>query len=448
VGVSNSATLEQRPVYRLPAHWPYDVRRLPFFYGWAIWLLSTLGFLMSVPGQTMGMAVFTEPFMAAFGLGRTELSAAYFFGTVGSSLFLTRAGRWYDRHQARTMMAGASLVLGVVLVFISQIDRLVAAVGLDGAAWATFALILVGYFGVRFSGQGVLTSASRNVLLMWFERRRGLVSGVRGVFVSLGFSLAPLLLALLIELWGWRGALWALAVTVGGGFALACLLAVRDTPESCGLLPDGATPEPGEAARPAGPRDATLEQARRSPAFWIHAAALSMHALFGTAVTFHIVDIFEQAGRDQVQAFAYFLPQAVVATSVNLVASWFADKTPLKPHLVLMLAAFVTGASGLLNLHADWGWWLLVIGFGVGGGLWGVLSNLAFVRHFGRLHLGAISGLSTSLTVFASAIGPLLFSAAVDLFASYDAAVWVCLVLNLVLLGAAVVIRQREQHGV
>ena len=33
--------------------------------------------LMSVPGQTMGMAVFTDPFIEAFGLNRTELSLAY-----------------------------------------------------------------------------------------------------------------------------------------------------------------------------------------------------------------------------------------------------------------------------------------------------------------------------------------------------------------------------------
>ena len=428
----------------LPARWPFDVRRLPFFYGWAIWLLSTLGFLMSVPGQTMGMAVFTEAFMDAFGLTRTELSTAYFFGTMGSSLFLTRAGRWYDRHQARTMMAGASVVLGGVLLFISAIDVLVAGVGASTGGMLAFGLILLGYFGVRFSGQGVLTSASRNVLLVWFERRRGLVSGVRGVFVSLGFSVAPLLLAMLIDATGWRGALWALAAVVGGGFALACLVAVRDTPESCGLFPDGVSAEQHAASPPLTVASVTLEQARRSPVFWIYAAALSMHALFGTAVTFHIVDIFDQAGRSREEAFFYFVPQAVVSTSVNLVASTLADRMPLKPLLLIMLCGFVTGAFGLANLEADWGYALLIAGFGCGGGLWGVLSNLAFVRNFGRVHLGAISGLSTSLTVFASAVGPVLFSVGVDLLGSYVGAVWLCLGLNVALLAAAVVVRQRE----
>ena len=35
-----------------------------------------------------------------------------------------------------------------------------------------------------------MTSASRNVLLLWFEQRRGLVSGMKDVFVSSVFVAA------------------------------------------------------------------------------------------------------------------------------------------------------------------------------------------------------------------------------------------------------------------
>ena len=70
---------------------------------------------------------------------------------------------------------------------------------------------------------------------------------------------------------------------------------------------------------------------------------------------------------------------------------------------------------------------MLVVGFGIGGGLWGVLSNLAFIRQYGALHLGEISGLNTSLTVFASAIGPVVFSLANDVFGTFQAAAYGCL---------------------
>lgn len=398
----------------------------------------------------MGMAVFTDPFIEAFGLTRSELSFAYLCGTVGSAFLLTRAGRLYDRVGARIMVVGSSVVLGVMVAFIASIDWLGGAIaGVLGVPLAaiTMPLILVGYFGVRFSGQGVLTSASRNVLLLWFERRRGLVAGVRGVFVSLGFSIAPLVIALMIDWSGWRGALWLMSGALIFGFALLALILLRNSPEQEGLLPDGV-PVDAQATTVQAYRapNRTLHEARRSPSFWLYSGGLSIHALFGTAVTFHIVSIFAAAGRDRDEAFAYFLPQAMVSTAVNLLGSAVVDRTRLRPFLLVMLTAFLLGAVGLMNLHEPWGYWLLVAGFGAGGGLWGVISNVSFIRLFGSLHLGEISGLNTSITVFASAIGPFLFSLGYDLTGGYLAVEALCAAGIAALLLAAIVVRQPDDR--
>ena len=369
---------------------------------------------MSVPGQTMGMAVFTDPFIEALGLTRTELSLAYLFGTVSSSFFLTTAGQWSDRFGGRLMVTASSIVLGVMVVFISATDQLAHFLGTD---LAPFGLIFIGYFGVRFLGQGVLTSCSRNVLMPWFVRRRGLVAGVRGVFVSIGFSLAPLLLAWLIALFGWREALWMLAGIVGLIFPVMSYLLLRDSPASVGLLADGDGPDARTTPQEAPSK--TLQEARRSPILWLYTGLLAIHALFGTALTFHVVSIFSEAGRDATEAFGYFLPAAVFSTGVNLLASSIVDRYLLKPILVIMLLAFALGAVGLLNLDSIGGYWMLAAGFGAGGGLWAVISNLAFIRFFGPYHLGEVSGFNTSVTVFASAIGPAAFSLALDMFGGY-----------------------------
>ncbi len=426
---------------KLSPNWPFSPGRLPFFYGWVVWALSTLGFLFSVPGQTMGMAVFTDPFIEVLGLSRTELSLAYLMGTVSSAFFLTQAGRWYDRIGGRIMVAASSFALGVMVAYISFADHLAASLG--GSVAVTFVVILIGYFGVRFFGQGVLTSASRNVLLVWFVKRRGLVSGVRGVFVSLGFSLAPLLLAWLIVAFGWRGALWVMALTVGLVFPVIALVLLRNNPQECGLLPDGEAGDPDDTAGP-DVNSIELAEARRSPIFWIYSLSLSMHALFGTALTFHVVSIFEEVGRTRAEAFGYFFPSAVFSTTSNLIASYFVDFYSLKPFLVLMLVFFIIGATGLYNLDEPWGFWMLAAGFGSGGGLWGVISNLCFIRFFGPLYLGEISGFNASLTVFGSAIGPAAFALGLDAFGSYDVPVAICLVLLAALLIGAIVIRQDE----
>jgi len=388
----------------------------------------------------MGMAVFTDYFIEGLGLSRTELSMAYLCGTIGSSLFLTRAGRWYDKYGGRLMISLSSFALGLMVLFISVTDLLAELVG--GFA---FVFILTGYFGVRFLGQGVLSSCSRNVLLHWFVKRRGLVTGIRGVFVSLGFSLAPLLLAWFIVTFGWRGALWIMAAIVGLVFPVLAFIFIRDKPESAGLMPDGGVrseldvgeSEPAVLGK-------SLETAQRDPVFWIYACSLGMHALFGTALTFHVVSIFAEVGRSSTEAFAYFFPSAIFATSSSLLASWLVDRYKLKPFLIAMLVFFVMGACGLLNLEKSWGFWLLAAGFGSGGGLWGVISNLAFIRFYGPLNLGAISGFAASVTVFASAVGPAAFSLGYDFFGSYGAAVKVCMGLLSLFLIAAVVIDQQE----
>ena len=167
-------------IARLRGDWPCPAGKSPVFYGWIIAGISTLGFLFSVPGQTMGMAVFADAFIEVTGLSRTELSLAYMFGAIAIAFFLTRAGRLFDAYGARIVLILAALILGASILFLSVVDRtseyLAILVGIDSSVIA-FLLMVAGYFGVRFSGQGIMTSASRNVLLLWFEQRWGWYQG-------------------------------------------------------------------------------------------------------------------------------------------------------------------------------------------------------------------------------------------------------------------------------
>ena len=426
----------------ISVNWPFNPNKVPFFYGWVVWSFSTLGILFSIPGQTMGLAVFTDSFIEVLGLTRTELSLAYLVGTVGSSLFLARAGRWYDLFGGRTMITISSLVLSLMIVYISFVDSLSTMLG--GSSFISFFLIMIGYFGVRFFGQGILTSCSRNVLLLWFVKKRGLVGGIRNVFVSLGFSIAPLFLAGLISLYGWRESLWILAALGGFGFSLMAFIFIRDNPQSCGMRADGVDSESQEEIQEEA-ESVTLHLVKRNPIFWIYSLSLSMHALFGTAIVFHIVSIFEEVGKGKAEAFSYFIPAAIFSTTSNLLASWAADKINLKPILIIMLLSFCVGSLGFINLEKDWGFWVLAFGFGVGGGLWGVISNLTFIRFFGPKHLGEISGFSTSLTVFASAIGPAAFSLGYDYFGNYAAPAKICLGFLIILLLFSVFLDHKEE---
>lgn len=402
----------------LPESFPFAPRKLPFFYGWLILPLGALGFLMSSPGQTYGVSPFTEPLLEALRLSRVQLSLAYMFGTIGSSLCLTYAGRAYDRLGARLVAPAAALALGGVLVLLSQCDRLAAGLtsrmGLTESTTVGFVILIVLFFGLRFSGQGVLTMASRNMTVKWFDRHRGLVTGLTGMIVSPAFSATPAVLNALVEKAGWREAWLWLALLIGGAFTLVALLLFRDAPEPCGLKPDGPLAERALGSRRPPPdrerRQYTLAEARRTYPFWIFVASLALFGFYITGMSFHAASIFEGAGMERGAGYMIFLYASLVSVLLRPFVGWLCDRIALRFLLMAMLTGLITSALGLRVLAPGVPMWTVVFGNGLCGATLGTLASVTWPDFYGRRHLGAISGFNMSVTVFASAIGPWLFS--------------------------------------
>jgi len=400
---------------------PLAPRRYPFFYGWMILPLGAIGFLMSSPGQTYGVSPFTDSLMSALGLTRVQLSLAYMFGTISSSFCLTYAGRAYDRFGARAVAPAASFMLGTVLVLLSQCDRIAGGatsmLPFKEGPVAAFAILLLLFFALRFSGQGVLTMVSNNMTMKWFDRHRGLVTGLKGMVVAPAFSATPALMNSLVEHLGWRGAWLWLAAIIGGAFTIVALLFFRDNPEACGLKPDGplADKELGSRRRPAAEserRQYTLPEARRTFSFWVFAAGLALFAFYITGMSFHAASIFDGAGMSRESGYMIFLYASIVSVVLRPLVGWLSDRIPLKFLLMTMLTGVIVSALGLRVLNEGLTVWIVVAGNGLCGATLGTIASVTWPNFYGRRHLGAISGFNMAITVFASAIGPWLFSQA------------------------------------
>lgn len=375
---------------------------------------------MSIPGQTMGIAAFTDRFIEDFGISRTELSFAYLLGTLASALFLLHAGKFYDEHGARVSMVTSSIFLGLFVAAIATMDTIVSDLTFsDKSARSALLLILLtlAFAGTRFFGQGLLTMASKNLLLVWFRRRRGFITGIRSTVVTLFYSAAPLGLSVMNETLGWRTALLIVAVLISVGFGGWSLLLVRDAPCISGLRTDG-----DETTSNQGSVEPYMDlaKARSTAVFWLFALTLGLYSLVSTAVIFHVSSIFLSADRATSEGFAFFLPVAVIATTTNLVASWLSDRIAMKPFLIAALASCFASCCGFLLLESDSGLCIAVLAYGIGGGLWSLMAGIAFVRLFGSKYLGAISGLNATISVVGSAGGPFVFGFFFDAFGTYD----------------------------
>jgi len=432
-----SVTREDIPVSSAWSDVPFSPRRLPFFYGWVMVAGSVIAIWASIPGQTMGVGVFKERLLDAWGITSFQLSMAYLFGTLMSGALLSYAGSFIDRYGTRVGMVVSCMGLGASLVLLATADRFSSV---EGAAHVVAAIIVttVCFMAVRFFGQGCLALVSRVLIGKWFERRRGLATGIAAPLSSFGFLSSPLVLNGLSEQLGWREGLLALALFIGGGLALVGLVFFRDNPESCGLHVDGrAAPSAEVDTRPAEFRIAhqfTRAEAAKTLSFWVFSLSMAAHGMFMTAVTFHIESIGLEAGLEPQAAFALFMPMAIFSIPTTMIAGVLSDRFKLKYLLWAYLVTEFTGISALMHIDEAWGRGLLYLGFGITGGLFGTLVTVTWPRFFGRDHLGAVSGLNMSVMVFASALGPVVFAGMEALTGGYQEVMMISSAIPLLLL--------------
>jgi OFA family oxalate/formate antiporter-like MFS transporter len=285
-----------------------------------------------------------------------------------------------------------------------------------------FVVITLLFFLLRFFGQGVLTMASRNMIMMWWDKYRGRANMVTSISLSFGFSSAPIWLSILIDDFGWSGA-WQVMALALAVFSIFILQFYRVRPEDHGLLPDGIRKEqesPGASEQPRAKKQFTLEEARKTRAFWVFTLLLAFNSFFITGLTFHVVSIFESTGLSKEDAVSIFLPGSFVSVTVSTVFNYLSDRSKLKIFAYIMMFGGLLACLGMFFLNDSWGRVLLIGGMGSMGGFFGVLNSVTWPRFFGRQHLGAVTGRVMSILIFASAIAPSVFSFSYTLLGSYS----------------------------
>jgi len=423
-------------------------RFFPFYYGWMIVAVGALGIVMSVPGQTMGVSVFTDHLIEAFQVDRTRLSFAYMVGTLASSLILPYAGKLLDRWGSRRMVVlatgGLAASLGLLAGGSYLIDGLARILPAVSSSAVGFVIALFAFMGVRHFGQGQMTMIARTMIGRWFETRRGTAFAISGAFVAFGFGAAPLVLSRLISTCGWRESLLLLMmaelVMMAIGYAF-----YRSGARECGIpMEDGMNP-PKRSATHQIARDWELSEVRRSGTFWLFCMAMTLNGTIITAVIFHFRAICDARNVDADAAYALFLPIAFVSVIVEIIGSWLSDRCPVKYHLGLMQLALAITSLGLLRIGTTAGNVAIVAGLGCSGGLFATLNSVAWPKYFGTMHLGAVAGMNTGWVVFGCAFSPFLFSLSKSHFGDFNVALVVSASLPAIIFVWNLVHRHKEK---
>jgi MFS family permease len=404
------------------------VHRTPFYYGWVVLVVATLGMAATLPGQTAGVSLFIDAFIADLGLSRSAVSWFYTVATVLGALALPLVGRLIDRYGPRRV------ALVVIVCF---------AASCAGMRWVHGGIgVFVGFVGLRGFGQGAFALINNHAVNLWFERRRGLAVGILGLGMSGATAFFPPLIDEGIQVYGWESTY----LVMGGLLAVVMLpLAVlyRDAPETYGLTADEPEADAGDGSSEEA--DGTVwglapETAYRTGTFWLFTAAGVCTAGLGTGLLFHHFSILAETGVGRDLAAQFFIPLGVVTAVFNVSTGWLVDRAPPRLLLAGQLGLFGGMIAGLPAVDTTLTVWLYGSVFGVSQGMQQALIGSAYAYYFGRRHHGTIRGFANTIFIGGTAIGPAVLALGPDLMSGFTPILWMLVpipgLLALVSLGA------------
>ena len=325
--------------------------------------------------------------------------------TAVSAVLVTCVSRLADRYGPRIMLAIAGLGLGAACF---------------GMATATHILLFfVAFASLRALGQGSLIINCVLLVNQWFVSRRGRAIGLMTLGSMASVAIYPSIARFLIDTIGWREAYGLLGLVAIGVIVPVALLVIRNRPEDLGMFPDGSSRPPLSETRraAAGPRRNT--RVYSSPSFWLLAVSLSSPGLITTALMFHQASIFEENGLSATVAAGAFAIFSVSSGATSLTTGFVSDRVGPKIILCFSMTTLMVTLALAVITNSLFMALLYVVILGISTGSYIIVHGTIWAHYYGRHGLGRVQGPAMTVTVCASAVGPLPLAMFQDLTGTY-----------------------------
>jgi len=384
--------------------------------------LLGFGFAMTFAssiGQTFFIGAFGPSIQQEFSLSHAEWGGIYMAGTLLSAALLPWTGAGIDRLPLRRYTALVVAALVAAAAFMALVPS------------AVFLILAV--FLLRQSGQGLASHTGSTVTARHSGAHRGKAVAIAALGFAAGETVLPLLAVLAIAAVGWRAA-------YGGS---AVVLALVLPPVLWALLRGSHLGSPpSSAASGGGANDGaagswTRREVLRDGRFYLILPAVLAPSFVGTALFFHHLTLAEIKGWSTAWLTGSYWVYAVGTVLATLAAGPLIDRITavrVLPGFLLPLAA------GLLVIWAFddpiWAWpYLFLMGLTSGIAYTAIIALWAEI--YGLEHLGAIRSLAVAISVFATALGPVVMGGLMDSGVSVEA---ICLYFALYCLVASVLL--------
>ena len=356
----------------------------PSRFPWGLVAALSVAQLISWGTIFYAFTLFMDPMSDELGWSKPQLTAAYSLGLAASGFGAVPVGRLIDRGHGTVVMTAGSLLAAVLFWVWSRLD--------------SYALFVAVWVGLGFCMSATLYEPGFAVLtrhLGAFARRAITAMTLVGGLASTAFI--PIT-HVLIDHFGWRGALLALAAV--NGLVCAAIHAVvipREAPRHAASKAASASTK-GEASRVLG-----------SIAFWGFVATAMLQGALFTGFAVHLIPLLVERGfsiEAAVAAFALIGPAQVAARIVIALSERAASMRTIG----LITMAISLAPFALLPLIQPGAWLVAVFAvlYGAANGMMTVLRAVLPIEIFGRADYGTIQGMIAAPAIMSRAAGPFL----------------------------------------
>ncbi len=403
------------------------------YYGWFVvvgcFLLSTM-----TAGVIYSFSVFLGPILEAYGRSHGNTSLVFSLQSLVTFGGAAVLGFAVDRYGLRRLLVLAAALLGGGLVAASRAP--------------TFEVVVVSYSIVAAAGLGITFVVAYTTPPRWFDRRRGLATGIAVSGWGVGIVAGPPTSEWLIRQFGWQGAyLWL------GGASLAAiavsLVLLADRPNAIGIDSTVEFDEPPAAARTERTlREQFAEAAAivRTTTFALVFVGLLLAFVPSYAVLIYLVEFTESVGIDR-RIGVFAVSTAGVA---NIVAKFtvgvIADRAGMDLTLAGCVAVMSAAAYGLVIVPTPLSLLVLAAIFGLGYGGIATLMSPLVAGLFGTADLSTLFGITSIGFGIAGLTVPYLVGVGVDTFGTYEWPFLAATTVGVASIGIFLLIRSRRER--
>lgn len=350
----------------------------------------------TIIGFLIGFGVFFAELERDLGWSRTMLSLGTSIAFLMMGLGAMLGGRLNDQFGPKLVLSISGVIFAAGIVALSQIQQ----------PWQYFAV-----FGLMI-GAGLATHdvVTLSTIARWFDKRRGLMTGLVKTGTAIGQVTVPPIAAFLIAWLGWRYGMFSLGIAAGVILLLAA--SMMRLPSENDTLERAAGTSAGS----------TFQEAKRNPTFWKLCAVQFLFFPTLMSVPTHLAVHGQDLGMEAKTAALLLSVMGASSIagrlSIGLIADRMGGKMAYSTALFGLLASL--GALCVVEDHGTL--FALIALYGFSHGSLFVVVSPTVSRYFGMRSHGSIFGTVLFFGTIGGAFGPVMTGWVFDQFGSYTPA--------------------------